>query len=270
MKIILSRKGFDSTNGHCPSPIFPDGTLLSLPIPQQENDGVSYSDLFYNGKSYSEIIKEIHPSFDGQFCHLDPDIRPNIRKNPVANWKPAFGQISSSNTYLMKNAEIGDIILFFGWFKAVIEFNGRYRFASSKDKNDFYKYADLQIIYGYMQIGEIITSRDRIKQYTWHPHASNSRIENKTNALYIPAEKLSFDASMPGYGTLCYRKNRVLTKKGYSRADWIPYEFLMPENVRGNRKNSSKTGNLYYAGIWQELVFNDSDAILNWAKAIIK
>ena len=31
MKIILSRKGFDSANGGGPSPIFPDGRLLSLP-----------------------------------------------------------------------------------------------------------------------------------------------------------------------------------------------------------------------------------------------
>jgi len=33
MKIILSRKGFDSKNGGIASPILPDGALLSLPIP---------------------------------------------------------------------------------------------------------------------------------------------------------------------------------------------------------------------------------------------
>ena len=33
MKLILSRKGFDSQSGGCPSPIFPNGTLYSLPIP---------------------------------------------------------------------------------------------------------------------------------------------------------------------------------------------------------------------------------------------
>jgi len=36
MKIILSRKGFDSSYGGCPSPILPDGTLLSLPIPEMK------------------------------------------------------------------------------------------------------------------------------------------------------------------------------------------------------------------------------------------
>lgn len=33
MKIILSRKGFDSSYGGYPSPILPDGSLLSIPIP---------------------------------------------------------------------------------------------------------------------------------------------------------------------------------------------------------------------------------------------
>jgi len=36
MKVILSRKGFDSSYGGCPSPILPDGTLLSLPIPEMK------------------------------------------------------------------------------------------------------------------------------------------------------------------------------------------------------------------------------------------
>ena len=33
MKVILSRKGMDSESGRVASPILPDGTLLSLPIP---------------------------------------------------------------------------------------------------------------------------------------------------------------------------------------------------------------------------------------------
>lgn len=37
MKVVLSRKGMDSAAGGIPSPILPDGTLLSFPIP----DGAS-------------------------------------------------------------------------------------------------------------------------------------------------------------------------------------------------------------------------------------
>lgn len=35
MKLILSRKGFDTHNGGGPSPILPDGRMLSLPIPER-------------------------------------------------------------------------------------------------------------------------------------------------------------------------------------------------------------------------------------------
>lgn len=36
MKFILSRKGFDSGYGGCASPILPDGTMLSIPIPVEK------------------------------------------------------------------------------------------------------------------------------------------------------------------------------------------------------------------------------------------
>jgi hypothetical protein len=37
MKIVLSRKEFDLAAGRCPSPIHPDGTMLSIPIPEKPN-----------------------------------------------------------------------------------------------------------------------------------------------------------------------------------------------------------------------------------------
>ena len=37
MKIILSRKGFDSSNGGIVSPIFEDGSMISFPIPSKDN-----------------------------------------------------------------------------------------------------------------------------------------------------------------------------------------------------------------------------------------
>ena len=43
----------------------------------------------------------------------------------------------------------------------------------------------------------------------------------------------------------------------------------MPEHVYGNRKNAAKGDGLYYAGIWQELVIEESDGLLDWAKSLI-
>ena len=47
-KLSLSRKGFDNSYGGCPSPIFPDGTIYSLPIPGDDAERpVYYEDLQY-------------------------------------------------------------------------------------------------------------------------------------------------------------------------------------------------------------------------------
>ena len=53
MKIILSRKGFDSSYGGYPSPIFPDGSLLSIPIPSMRFVQKKWQ--YFNGSSYLPI-----------------------------------------------------------------------------------------------------------------------------------------------------------------------------------------------------------------------
>ena len=95
MKVILSRKGMDSTSGGMASPILPDGTLLSLPIPDN-TVGTAYKDLFYKGQRLEKIIRQLCPKFDfgkNPTCHLDPDIYKDIEGRTATNeWKPAFGQ----------------------------------------------------------------------------------------------------------------------------------------------------------------------------------
>ena len=267
MKIILSRKGFDSANGGRPSPIMPDGTLLSMPIPS-ETDALTYSDLGFKGETYASILNRLYPGEDwsGKHCHNDPDIRKNRVCDPQI-WEPAFGQVNSAQGTLC-NAGVskGDLFLFFGWYRRI---DDNYRFISKKGHN-FYDSSDLQVIFGYLQIGDILTEPEKIAAYPWHPH-SDSTHYRKNNTLYIPAEKLSFCPELKGYGTLSYRKDRVLTKEGCSRAIWEEKDFLMPENVYGARKNSAKKSGLYYAGIWQELiVMNESEPLLDWVKSIVK
>lgn len=59
MKVILSRKGFDSTSGGLCNPILPDGTLLSMPIPGESKYSVYYTDLSYNVKDLEGNIHKI-------------------------------------------------------------------------------------------------------------------------------------------------------------------------------------------------------------------
>lgn len=275
MKIILSRKGFDSSNGGCPSPILPDGTMLSMPIPSEDNE--RYENLMYKDTSYSELLENLNSKYTYDKCHLDPDIRENIRRKKIADWKPAFGQIGAAQgTLANAGVEKGDLFLFFGWFKKAYKKDGIYQFYTKKTSDNFFDYADLHVIYGYMQIGEILTDKEQIKEYSWHPHAMKTRIDSKKNALYVPSEKLSFCSNMKGYGTFDYSEKLVLTKPGCSRANWSKYPFLEPEHIYGKRKNSSKIylngvqDGLYYAGVWQELIVYESPEITDWVTEIIK
>ena len=123
MKVILSRKGFDSANGGIPSPIFEDGTMLSFPIPSKDHnmDKISYNELTCNGVLLNKILKDLGYSGD-ECCHLDPDLDSTRRVVPVKGWKPAFGQINQSASYLLNNKiDEGDLFLFFGNFRHVVE-----------------------------------------------------------------------------------------------------------------------------------------------------
>ena len=84
MKIIFSRKGFDLQFGGFPSPILPDGRLVSLPIPNKRDD-VSYSDLLLSeGENYYNLMMDLKGKvkYDNSWldlkkntkCHLDPDL----------------------------------------------------------------------------------------------------------------------------------------------------------------------------------------------------
>lgn len=77
MKIILSRKGFDSANGGIVSPIMEDGTLISFPIPSDDKD--TFDDLIYCDQPYSKILEDL--KYKGSpNCHIDPDLSIDRRK----------------------------------------------------------------------------------------------------------------------------------------------------------------------------------------------
>jgi len=137
MKIILSRKGFDSSLGGYPSPILPDGKLVSLPIPLKDN--LRYSELSVEvGLTYYDLMKQLRPNVKigkkwqilnkETKCHLDPDINRNvISRKP--GWKLCFGQIDAAQSHLEKQGiGEGDLFLFFGWFKKARNYHGKIEF----------------------------------------------------------------------------------------------------------------------------------------------
>ena len=73
-KLILSRKGFDSGSGGCPSPIFPDGTMFSLPIPSDDEE--AFEDLQHGDVDIASVVTGItNGRMSGlNLIHLDPDL----------------------------------------------------------------------------------------------------------------------------------------------------------------------------------------------------
>ena len=263
MKIILSRKGFDSENGGIASPILSDGSMISLPIPS--NDPSCFDDLKYNGKTYQDLIDELRlgkVKTIGNHCHLDPDIRKEITNRPK-DWKPIFGQCDAAETHLEnQGVKEGDLFLFFGWFKKTGEESGRISFLHGAE--------NIHAIYGYLQIGEIVKGKD-VTKYSWHPHAA---YPGGNNTMYVASEKLiinGVDMGIPGSGTLKYSEDLVLTYRGMSRTKWKLPEFFKEVPISYHTKDSFKPlGYFQSAHKGQEFVVGESDKVTDWAKRIIE
>ncbi|MEP2614143.1 MAG: hypothetical protein ABJH31_08575, partial [Marinobacter alexandrii] len=75
MRLILSRKGFDSSAGGCPSPVLPDGSPCVLPIPDGQSR-IRYDDVRFGERRLGKLARDLSGgrvrSRDG--AHLDPDV----------------------------------------------------------------------------------------------------------------------------------------------------------------------------------------------------
>lgn len=283
MKVILSRKGFDSAYGGYPSPILPNGRMVSLPIPVCSQ--TCYSDLQLDSKTtcdlrldskttYYDIMCELQPKKrckDDRHeltkttkCHLDPDIYRNVvtRKS---GWRTCFGPLGIAKRILDNQCvKEGDLFLFFGRFRHTEQVKGRLKFTGS----------DIHIIFGYMQIDEIVNNIDsNYKEPEWmkgHPHLSNIFRTKKNNTIYVAREKLSWDSNLCGAGVFNFDNSLVLTKQGLSPSKWDLPEFFKCAEIGFHSKDNWKDGYFQSADIGQEFVIKDYDKIENWAKNLIQ
>lgn len=228
MKIILSRKGFDSSAGGVASPLFPDGTLLSLPIPDQ-NGTVTYGDLCWGEHWLGDLVESLtHGRIDRQRrAHLDPDLYPAICARPPA-WRPLFGQDGAAQSHLTnQGVGVGDLFLFFGWFRAVECIHGQYRFVKNAP--------DLHLLYGWLQVGAILTGAQvTTTPPIWaatHPHCVGER--GPRNTLYIASDRLTLNEhviALPGAGCFSsYRDEYCLTTPGRLRTNWRLPRWFYPQ-----------------------------------------
>jgi hypothetical protein len=160
MRVIFSRKGFDSAAGKAPSPII-EGEPISLPIPTKRRSETSYR-LAGVGKIVEHITKGRIGADD--LCHEDP---------VFFNGRWAFGQTGAAQSHLERSGVgVGDVFLFFGLF-------------ASRDGRDRH-----HRIFGYLEVDEVRrlgcrpSKSDNPKGFLRrHPHTIGEWNEN--NTLYL-------------------------------------------------------------------------------------
>src|SRR5688572_16911215 len=149
MKLILSRKGFDSGSGGGPSPVMPDGRMVSLPIPDRTAPK-AYADLSWApGQSMGDIIRDLAPARvrPDHFAHLDPDLDPGTVQRQKG-WRPIFGQTGSSQTHLANSGVgAGDVFLFFGLFRKAQYRNERLSFVGGAKP--------AHVLFGWLQVDSV-------------------------------------------------------------------------------------------------------------------
>lgn len=277
MNIILSRKGFDSSYGGYPSLVMPNGQMISLPIPNDEDDkkyseissgyrDMSLYDIMTQLKNWIQLGNTKHAITKKTRCHLDPDLRAKayVRKN---NWKGCFGQIGAASQVLINN-DIGkdDLFLFFGWFQQCKETDG---------KLSLVKEESFHALAGYLQVEDILHTQqlERKSIPAWlqdHPHIRSDRYRNKLNTIYIARDHVSWNSRIQGYGTFSYTPKLKLTKEGLSRSKWnLPDIFRGKEITYHSESSWKPEGYFQSTARGQEFVVKESEDIAQWAQKIV-
>ena len=235
MKLIFSRKGFDSSAGGVPSPIY-QGHAISLPIPSDMRSDTSYDDL---GVGFLVEYLTRGRLIGRTLCHNDPMFE---------NGRCAFGQTGAAQTHLENNGVgIGDTFLFFGLFSHM---DGRDRHHR---------------IFGYMTVEQVLKIGSHPKEEQspigfshQHPHTIGEWHSN--NTIYVG----------PGHRAEECSPALRLTKRGASASLWHVPEWLKAAGLtyHGDPDRWGEDETLQTVSRGQEFVtdiFNDRRA-QNWLK----
>jgi hypothetical protein len=282
MRLILSRKGFDSSSGGTPSPIFPDGRILSLPIPDK-GSSIRYSDIVWQGYNLGTIVSDLTRGKipESYNTHLDPDLNQGSLKRS-AFWRPIFGQTGIAQGHLRKNkVRQGDIFLFFGLFRPVIIRPDKIEWDRSLPPR--------HIIWGWLQIIEIIQADTAdMTKYKWaqyHPHFRRKADRNNTvyvsrKDLYLAGREIKGVAGA-GIFPYFYEKLQLTAKSAKKPSLWKLPEWFFPSNGKSpltyhrnmaRWQRSSNTVLLQTAARGQEFVLDCDEypKAVEWLEWLLK
>jgi hypothetical protein len=259
-KVILSRKGFDSSAGGKSSFIYGD-CLITLPIPNS-GSGITYDRVrFDDNTKLDRVMKEVGITDGPTECHLDPDLHKSSLSGRHPEWKASFGQADIPEKVLKKNnVGPGDIFLFYGWFKAIDLKNGMYKYIHNAP--------NLHVIFGYLKVDEVVdlgVPNTVIPEYMKdHPHVVSRQKFSNDNRIYTGKNA----------GLFHFNNSLVLTRKGESRSRWELPAFFENENFMGCSKISHlSNGNIGIDFIGrnnQELLITETIEVVEWAENLIE
>lgn len=251
MKIILSRKGFDSRNGGAASPVFDDGSAVSLPIPGGRRAPVCFGQLTAPDTPHEGDLGTLAGMLTrgrieaGHRCHLDPDLAAGNGPE-VPGWQAAFGQVEAAQRHLdYERVGRGDLFLFFGWFRRVERIKETWRYRRHAP--------DVHRLFGWLQVGEIVrVGEDTEAARTSHPglarHPHVWGWWDDTNTVYVAATELELPgapAGTPGAGLFGRDPDGALqltAGDARTRSEWIvPGGFRPGEGRKGLTYHRDKT-----------------------------
>lgn len=208
MRIVFSRKGFDSQYGGVPSLVLPDGRVCPLPIPS--SFGRPARECRFGEHHVGQIAADLTGELidENPSVHLDPDLATDsLARGP--GWRPSFGQVSSAQSHLSnRGVGPGDLFLFFGW----------------------------------LQVGAVIDV-ERVGTQgipSWlhdHPHVHHAAgLAGKQNTIYTASEVLSLDvpvSAAPSAGVFSrWTPALQLTAIGQTRSVWGMPTWMAPREDR--------------------------------------
>ncbi|MBI2162234.1 MAG: hypothetical protein HYU25_17955 [Candidatus Rokubacteria bacterium] len=240
MKIVLSRKGFDSAAGAVPNPILPDGRVLMLPIPDRCSR-IRYDEILARTDGYAslyEVIRDLGGRVKPEHgAHLDPDLDAGALRSRPDGWRPAFGQSGAALGHLRReDVGPGDLFLFFGRCRQVVYRHGRVQYAD--------QVSPLHLLFGWLQVGTVVDLKSGpVPDWlTYHP---NVTVNASVSYGFVAADELTLFGErigVAGAGQLGFSQNRVLTDPGDEGgriSRWALPEWFYPD---GGRKPLSYHG----------------------------
>ncbi|NVE95878.1 hypothetical protein HUO12_13315 [Altererythrobacter sp. JGD-16] len=222
MRIIFSRKGFDSAAGGGPSPII-DGRPVTLPIPSGGFSRTTYGDLRL-GEEAARSSKGKLGAAD--FCHHDPMF--------TEEGECLFGQCGAAQTHLERQGvREGDVFVFFGLFRD---------YANGGDPH--------HRIFGWLEI-EIIASLadgapDELLELA-HPHALG--MHHKNDVIYRGPGRVAQRASDALRLTVPEGPPSLWQRPEWLKRGGLSYHDRADRWLRGGRLKSVARGQEFVADI---------------------